>query len=67
MDEFVANNVDMSDIDFDNMSLGHGNSLDSSGIIGMKMIDMMIISTKEVITGMVTIILSLVKILILLS
>jgi len=63
----VANNVDMSDIDFDNMSLGHGNSLDSSRIIGMKMIDMMIISTKEVITGMVTIILSLMKILILLS
>lgn len=63
----MADNVDISDIDFDNMSLGHGNSLDSSGIIGMEMIDTMIISTREVIKGMVTIILSLVKILIQLS
>jgi hypothetical protein len=52
----------MTDVDFNSVFMGMGISLDSSGIIDMDGINMMIISARGVIIRTVTIMLSLVEI-----
>lgn len=59
----MVDNVYMTDVDFNSVFMGMGISLDSSGIINMDRINMMIISARGVIISTVTIMLSLVEIL----
>lgn len=58
----MVDNVYMTDVDFNSVFMGMGISLDSSGIIDMDGINMMIISARGVIISTVTIMLSLVEI-----
>lgn len=58
----MVDNVYMTDVDFNSVFMGMGISLDSSGIIDMDGINMMIISARGVIIRTVTIMLSLVEI-----
>jgi hypothetical protein len=67
MDVFVADNMDMSDVDFEDVFVGHGDNVGHWWDHHLKGKDMVIILVREVIIGIRTIILSSVEIWIQLS
>jgi hypothetical protein len=62
VDEFVADNVGMSDIDFEDVFMGHGERFEQQQIISLEEKDMVIILAKEVVIGIRIVMLSLVEI-----